>query len=171
MIKLVKLQLIGPFVLVITITAAEVAACVLAWEPSSATAWYLNINLFGIFQRSHYMLSGHFNIPYFQLLFVAVPILLLACAGLACHRSLLISISSNLSFVYAMFLSYAWYLIETPSLQAASLAGSEYYRALRWSALSLSAGPNVYVLAALFIASLLSFSASHLFYLHAMRDG
>jgi len=169
MTKLAKLQLIGPLVLFLVIAAKELATCALAWYPSSATAWYLNLKLFGVFQRSHYMLSDHFSIPYFQLLFVAIPILLLACIGVGLRRRFPIALASNLSFTYAFFLAYAWRAVETPSLQAASLTELGYSSMLNLSAFSLSSGPHMYVLTALFIPSLLSFAASHVVYLHAVR--
>ena len=83
MSKLAKLQLIGPFVLACTIIAAELATYLLAWMPSSELAWYLNLEVFGVFQRSHYILSERFSVPYFQMLFIAAPIMLLACGGFA----------------------------------------------------------------------------------------
>ena len=115
MSRLAKLQLIGPLVIAFAIVAEEFATYLLAWNPSSEFAWYLNLKLFGIFQRSHYILSDHFGTPYFQLLFVAAPILLLALCGFAFRLRLPIAAASNLSFVYAFFLAYAWYSIETPS--------------------------------------------------------
>ena len=96
MSRLTKLQLIGPLVLGCTIIAAELATYLLAWMPSSEFAWYLNLEVFGVFQRSHYMLSNHFVVPYFQLLFVAAPIMLLTCSGFAFRLRFPIAAASNL---------------------------------------------------------------------------
>jgi hypothetical protein len=167
--RLAKLQLIGPFVLSCTVIAAEAAAHALALKPSSVVAWYLNIEIFGIFQRSHYVLSDKLNLPYFQLLLVAVPILLLAGAGAVCRRPLMVAVASNLSLIYALFLAYAWHLVETPALVAASLGSSQIYSALSWSAFTLSSGPHGLVLMAMLIPALLSFAVSHLVYIRAVR--
>jgi hypothetical protein len=151
------------------IAAAEAAAYALAQKPSSAFAWYLNLEVFGLFQRSHYVLSDRFAIPYFQLFGVALPILFLACFGAARRRPLMVAAASNLSLIYALFLAGAWHLVETPALVAASLDSSRLYAALSWSALTLSSGPHVLVLLAMLIPCLYSSAASHLFYLRAGR--
>lgn len=171
MSKLAKLQLIGPLVLALAIGAAELAACILAWKPSSAFVWYLNLELFGIFQHSHSMLSSAFSVPYFQLLFVAGPILILALGGFAFHSRLPVAIASNLSFAYAFFLAYAWYGIRLPAPQAASLSGAAYESVFNISAVSLTFGPHACVLATLLVASMLSTTASHVQYLRVIRQG
>jgi hypothetical protein len=170
MARLAKLQIIGPVVLCVVIIAEEMAAYALALMPSSEFVWYLNLKLFGAFQRSHYILSDHFSTPYFQLLFVAAPILLLAYGGIAFRLRLPIAIASNLSFAYAFFLAYASNRIESPAQQAASLAGTAHDFVFNLSALNLTIGPQLYVLTALIIASLISFAASHLLYLRAVRE-
>ena len=170
MTRLAKLQLIGPFVLAFTLIAEELATYLLAWNPSSEFAWYLNLKLFGIFQRSHYVLNDHLGIPYLQLLLVAAPILLLAFGGSALRLRLAVAAASNLSFAYAFFLAYAWYSAEAPSLQAASLGATGYDSVMNLSALNLTFGPHMCVLAVLLIPSLLSFTASHLLYLRAVRQ-
>ena len=170
MSKLAKIQLLGPLVLAFTIVAEELATCLLAWNPSSEFAWYLNLKLFGTFQQSHYILSDHFSTPYFQLLFVAAPIFLLTFGGFSFRLRLPIAAASNLSFVYAFFLAYAWNRGETLAPQAASLAGAAYDSVLNFSALNLTFGPQICVLTVLLIPSLLSFTASHLLYLRAVRQ-
>jgi hypothetical protein len=168
--QLAKMQLVGPFVVVAMIVAAEAAAYALVQTPSSALVWYLNIEVFGLFQRSHYVLSDRFALPYFQLVAVALPILFLACGGVVCRRLLLVATASNLSLIYALFLAYAWHLVETPALVAASLGSSPLYAALSWSALTLSSGPHLFVLLSALIPSLFSCAASHLVYLRAVRQ-
>jgi hypothetical protein len=169
MVRLAKLQLIGPIVLALAIGAEELATVLLAWKPSSAFAWYLNLELFGIFQHSHSMLSGHFDLPYLQLMLVAAPILAMALVGQALHARLPVAIAANLSFAYAFFLAYSWYSIRMPASQAASLDGSVFGQSFSMTGLNLTFGPHVCVLAALLIPSLLSSTASHLTYLRAMR--
>lgn len=170
MTRLAKLQLIGPFVLAITIIAAEIAAYLLALKPSSAAAWYLNIEIFGIFQRSHYVLNNTFDVPYFQLLFVAIPMLMLSCLGVISRRQFLIAGASHFSFIYAFFIAYTWYIVGMPSLQAASLAQAQYSSVLSLSALNVSARPQVIVMLVLFFASLLSFAGSQIHYARAVRQ-
>ena len=169
MSKLAKLQLIGPVVLALAIVAAELAACFLAWKPSSAFAWYVNLELFGIFQRGHSVLGSNFNAPYLQLWLVAVPMLFLSLGGFALRSRLPIALASNLSFAYAFFLTYSWYGTRLPAPQSASLASEAYDTAFSFSALNLTFGPHVFVLAVLLIPSLLSTTCSHLVYVRAVR--
>ena len=169
MTGLAKLQIVGPIVISAVILAEELAAYALGVKPSSEFLWYLNLQLFSIFQKSHYVFSGHFAFPYFQLLFVAVPLLLLTLFGLAFRRALLLAVASNLSLVYSCFLAYAWHTVESPSQQAASLAGLLPFTTLNLSAQTLPAGPHAYVLMALLIPTLLSFTASHVMYIRAAR--
>src|SRR5262245_14239522 len=98
MSRLAKLELVGPVVLALVIIAAELATCMLAWRPFSAFAWYLNLELFGIFQHSHFTLSQYAAVPYLQVWFIALPILMLAAAGVACRSRLPVALASNLSF-------------------------------------------------------------------------
>ena len=168
--KIAKLQVVGPLFLIIAIVAAELSTYGLALRPTSEIAWYINLQVFSIFQRSHYVLSDHFTIPYFQLLFVAAPLLSLTCFGLVWRRMLFVAIASNLSLIYVCFLAYAWHMVETPSLRAASLAQSTDFPATSLFAISFSSGPHIYVLIALLVASLLSFSISHFLYFRAVRQ-
>jgi hypothetical protein len=169
--RLTKIQLIGPLALTCTIAAAEFAAQLLVWKPSSEFAWYLNLEVFGVFQRSHYFLSDHFVVPYFQLLFIAAPIMFLATGGLAFRQRFAIAAASNLSCVYACFLAYTWQRVGTPPLRAASLTGAATDSTFNLSGLALTLGPQIYILAALLIASLFSFAASHALYLASVREG
>lgn len=170
MARLAKLQLIGPFALALTIIAAELAAYWLNCKPSSELAWYLNLTTFGIFQRSHSVLSEHFGIPYLQLLFVATPILLLAYGGFALRLRLPAALASNLSCAYVFFLMYACYGANSSSTPAASLAATAYRSVVSFSALNFASGPQAFTLSAVLIPSLLSFAASHLLYFRAVRE-
>lgn len=168
--RLAKLQLFGPFVLSITIIGAELAAYLLAMKPSSMVAWYLNMEIFGVFQRSYYVLNQLFGVAYFQLLFVAIPMLLLVSIAVASRRPFLIAGVSHIGFIYAFFLAYTWYIFGLPSMPAASLAQSQYTSVMSWSHLSLIARPQVLILMALLVTSLLSLAGSHVHYLRAVRN-
>src|SRR5262245_26192603 len=99
MMRLAKLQLIGPVALFVAIAAAEAAAYGLAQSPSSQTLWYVNIEVFGVFQRSHYHLSNYVDVQYLQLFAVALPLLCAGLVGYAVRQQLLLAVASNLSFV------------------------------------------------------------------------
>lgn len=161
--RLAKLQLIGPAIVFAAVLAAEAAAYALAQNPTSEALWYVNLRLFGLFQQSHYTLDGYAGIPASDLFLVALPMLALGCAGLALRRRLMLALASNLSFVYAAFLLYSWYLTHPralgPSLQA-SLA-----------TVALPRGPDLYLIAVLIVASLLSASISHIIYMRSVRAG
>jgi hypothetical protein len=164
-----KLQLLGPLAVATIVIAAEATAYLLAVSPTSPLVWYLNIEVFGIFQRSHYILSDRIPVPFLQLTAVALPLLLLVCCGLAWRRPLLVAAASNFSLLYVLFLVYAWHLVATPPLTAASLGPSWLYAAVPWSAFKLNAGPHLLLLSAMLTLSLLSSCASHAAYLRAIR--
>jgi hypothetical protein len=155
--RFAKLQILGPTALFLAVLASEGAAYALQMSPSSPTLWYLNLVWLGIFQRSHYALTGAVDIAYFQLLFVVLPIFLLAAYGFLFRRRLCLAIASNLSLVFVCFVFFAWRAYE-PSVQEASL-----------TIVSTPAGPDVVLCVALLGFSLLSFVVSHLGYLHALR--
>jgi hypothetical protein len=125
--------------------------------PSSETLWYINLNLFGMFQRSYYQIDSYTGIPSFDLFFIAMPILLVGCLGLLCRQRLLLAISSNLSFVYAGLLIYLWVLMQPHALQASL------------DAIAVPASADLYLVACLLGASLLSFCASHFIYVRDVR--
>jgi hypothetical protein len=121
--------------------------------------------VFGIFQKSHYLLSGHVGIQYLQFLIV-MPMFVTACLGLLFNYRPLLPVASNLSFLYVAFLAYAWCLVESPP-QAASLALVSYHSAI----MTIPSGPDLCILIALLAATLPSFAASHIVYFRAVRDG
>jgi len=168
MSRLAKLQLIGPVLLALVIAAEEGAAYWLAYKPSSQLAWYLNLELFAIFQQSHAILAAACDVPGLQFLFVAAPILLLTCAGFASRQRLPLALGCNLSLLYACFVAYAWFGLR-PATQAVSLSGSVYESMFGSSAAKITLGPHICLLAALIVASFLSSAAAHLQYLRALR--
>src|SRR6059058_5096249 len=110
--KLAKLQLIGPVALFVTVAASECAGYALTRNPASEWLWFLNLGLFGILQRSYYLVRELTTVPAPQFLLVALPILLMACYGLVRKRALALAVASNLSFIYAAFVLVSWTSIE-----------------------------------------------------------
>jgi hypothetical protein len=158
MTRLRNLQLVGPVALFAAVLAAEGAAYALAQAPSSAWLWYLNLKWFSMFQQSHYSLKDHLGVDCEQLLCIALPLLIAAGVGVAFKRSLLLAISSNLSFVYIGFVFYTWSRANGYSEQA-SLSVS----------FVTSSSPDLIVLAVLVGLSLLSFVVSHISYIQRAR--
>src|SRR5258708_22780471 len=106
--RLFKLQFLGPLALFVATACAELAARALSYAPGSEILWFVNLRLFGIFQRSYGVLSGFVAIDGFQLFGIALPIFLLACLGLAARSRLPIALASHLSLAYAAFLLLSW---------------------------------------------------------------
>lgn len=158
MSRLFKLQFLGPLALFVATLSAELAVRALAYAPSSEFLWFVNLKMFGIFQRSFYMLSDLFSIQAFQLIGIALPIFLLACYGLAARQRLALALASNLSFAYAALLLFCWQT-PGPSTTQASL-----------SSIAVPSGAGFYVLAVILGTSLVSFTISHLLFLRAARS-
>src|SRR3982750_2215810 len=88
--RLFQLQFLGPLALFAATLCAELAARALQYAPSSELLWFVNLKMFGIFQRSDAVLSYYvpivsYYVPIdgFQLFGLALPIFALACLGLA----------------------------------------------------------------------------------------
>jgi len=151
------LQLIGPATVFAALLAAESAAYALAVYPSSPLLWSVNLQLFGVFQKGHYVLSTYVGIAYFQIACIGLPLLLLACYGLFLKRPLALAVASSLSFVYVAFLlgaAYAW---------------DEAWRPAPFVVARILSGPGACITAVLVVASLLSLVVSHMSYLRACR--
>jgi hypothetical protein len=157
MSRLEKLQLIGPAILFVIVLAAEASVYALAHAPSSEMLWYINLRLFPLFQRSYYIFDSYTNVPAFDLIIMALPMLLLGCIGVVCHCRLLLATSSNLCFVYSGLLGYSYVLTQPSTLQASLTT-------------IVPAGPDFYLVAILLGSSLLSFSISHLIYVRSVRS-
>src|SRR3954468_17043949 len=108
--RLLKLQFVGPFALFAATLCAELAAWTLQYVPNSEVLWFLNLRVFGIFQRSDAVLSYLVPIDGFQLFGVALPIFLFACFALAARSRPVFTIATHLSVAYAAFLVFAWQL-------------------------------------------------------------
>ncbi len=108
MSRLFKLQFLGPFTLFAATLCAELAARALQYAPGSELLWFINLRMFGIFQRSYGMLlnlSEVVPIDGFQYFGLALPIFVfvLACVGLAAKSRLPLTVATHLSAAYAGF--------------------------------------------------------------------
>jgi hypothetical protein len=157
MIRLFKFQFLGPLVLFLATLSAELAARGLAYKPSSATLWYVNLEVFGLFQRSHLALAGYVDIDGFQLFGIALPIFALACVGLLMRFRLPLAVSAQFSVGYAMFLLFSW-KGPAPSSMQASLLG-----------VAVPSGDNFYMIVGILGSCLLSAVISHILYLRGDR--
>src|SRR5258707_2225809 len=99
--RLFKLQFLGPLALFAAALCAELAARALQYAPSSELLWFINLKMFGIFQRSDALLSYLVAIHGFQFFWLALPIFALACFGLATKSRLPFTVATHLSVVYA----------------------------------------------------------------------
>jgi hypothetical protein len=156
--RLFRLQFLGPLALFATTLCAELAARALEYDPSSEFLWFVNLRMFGIFQRSHAMLSELVAIDGFQFFGLALPIFVLACLGLAAKSRPLFTIATHLSAAYAGFLVLSWQVGE-PTLRQASLVP-----------VAVPSGVGLYVMATILGTCLLSFAITHLLYLRAVRQ-
>jgi hypothetical protein len=157
MIRLFNFQFLGPLVLFVATLSAELAARALAYTPTSETLWYLNLEVFGLFQRSHSALAEYVNIDGFQLFGVALPIFALACTGLLMRSRLPLALSAQFAVGYAAFLLFSW---QGPGQSAAQAS-------LR--VISVPSGENFYMIAGILGSCLLSSVISHVLYFRGDR--
>ena len=155
--RLFKLQFLGPLVLFLATLSAELAAHALAYKPSSETLWYLNLEVFRLFQRSHSALTAYIDIDGFQLFGIALPIFALACAGLLMRSRLPLAMSAQFAVGYATFLLLAWQGPTHSTVQAS----------LR--IISVPSGDNFYMIVAILGSCLFSCVISHVLYLRGDR--
>jgi hypothetical protein len=163
MSRLFKLQFLGPFALFAATLCAELAARALQYAPGSELLWFINLRMFGIFQRSYAMLlnlSEVVPIDGFQYFGLALPIFVfvLACVGLAAKSRLPLTVATHLSVVYAGFLVLSWQA-GVPTVTQASLGP-----------IAVPSGVGLYVMATILGTCLLSFAITHLLYLSAVRE-
>ena len=160
--RLFKLQFLGPFALFAATLCAELAARALQYAPSSELLWFINLRMFGIFQRSYALLlnlSEVIPIGGFQYFGIALPIFVfvLACFGLAAQSRLPLTVATHLSAAYAGFLVLSWQA-GVPEITQASLVP-----------IAVPSGVGLYVLATILGTCLLSFAVTHLLYLRLVR--
>src|SRR4051794_22108597 len=155
--RLLKLQFVGPCALFAATVCAEVAARALQYFPNSGLLWFVNLRIFGIFQRSDALLSYVVPIDGFQLFGLALPIFLFACLGFAAKLRPMFTVATHLSAVYAGFLVLSWQ-VGVPTTTQASVGS-----------IVVPSGPGLYVMAIIVGTCLLSFAITHLLYLQAVR--
>jgi hypothetical protein len=155
---LFKLQFLGPLALFVTTLCAELAARALEYAPGSEFLWFVNLRMFGIFQRSYAALSEVVDVEGFQLFGIALPIFALACFGLVMKSRLPLALATHLSFGCAGLLVLFWQTPGPPTAQA-SLVG-----------IAVPSGAGLYVLLSIMGTCLLSFAISHLLYIRAARE-
>src|SRR6266702_8781474 len=155
--RLFKLQFLGPLALFVATLCAELSARALSYAPGSELLWFVNLRMFGIFQRSDALLSEFVAIDGFQLFGIALPIFVLACLGLSARSRLPLALASHLSLAYAAFLLLSWQP-GTPTTQASL------------GRIAVPSGAGLYVLMGILGTCLLSFAISHLLYLRAVRE-
>jgi len=156
--RLFKLQFLGPFALFAATLCAELAARALQYAPSSELLWFINLRVFGIFQRSYAMLSYFEVTDGFQFFGLALPIFVLACFGLAAKARLSFTVATHLSAAYAGFLVYSWQA-GIPEVRQASLGP-----------IAVPSGVGLYVMATILGTCLLSFAITHLLYFRGVRE-
>ena len=155
--RLFKLQFLGPFALFVATLCAELAAHALQYFPSSEFLWFVNLRIFGIFQRSCALLSEFVAIDGFQFFGIALPIFVLACFGLIAKSRLPFTVATHLSAAYAAFLVQSWQ-IGVPTLKQASLVS-----------IAVPPGAGLYVMATILGTCLLSCGVTHLLYFRFVR--
>src|SRR6266404_661981 len=155
--RLFNLQFLGPLALFVATLSAELAARALDYAPGSEFLWFVNLRMFGIFQRSYSILSEFVAIDGFQLFGIALPIFVLACFGLAAKSKLPLALATHLSAAYAAFLLLSWQ--PGAATTQASLGG-----------IAVPSGAGLYVLTGILGSCLLSFAISHLHYLRAVHE-
>ena len=161
--RLFKLQFLGPLALFAATLGAELAARALEFAPRSELLWFINLRMFGIFQRSYASLSTVsevVSIDEIKYCGVALPIVVfvLACVGLAAKSRLPLTVATHLSVAYAGFLVLSWQVGESTAKQASLVP------------IAVPSGAGLYVMATIFGTCLLSFAVTHLLYLRAVRE-
>jgi hypothetical protein len=161
--RLAKLQFLGPLSLFAAALCAELAARALQYAPSSELLWFINLRMFGIFQRGYATLlnlSEVVPIDGFQYFGLALPtfVFVVACVALGTKSRPLFTVSTHLSVLYAGFLVVSWQVGE-PVVKQASLVP-----------IAVPSGVGFYVMAIILGTCLLSFVITHLLYLRAVRE-
>lgn len=151
-----KIQMIGPFAVLVMICGAEVSAVALAQWPASEILWRANLEWFHAFQITSPFFAAY---PAWWLSspVIGCSLCSLGLWGLACHRPLPLAISCNLSFLYAAFSYCGGYLVDGtwPSL----------------SVLNASSGAEFAICVSLVAVSFLSAATSHIHYFRAIGAG
>ena len=161
--RLFKLQFLGPLAVFAATLCAELAARALEYAPSSGLLWFINLRMFGIFQRSDAVLSYFVPIDGFQFFGLALPIFVLACFGLAAKSRPLFTVATHLSVAYALFLVISWQMF-VPNITQASLGPITVPSGFA----AVPSGVGLYVMATILGTCLVSFAITHVLYLRAV---
>ena len=105
-----RLQLVGPASVIGAILCAHVSAYALANCPTSSLLWYLNLEVFRSFRYGIDVSTvwlGPDGLA--QSIWIAVPLLGLACIALLVKGRLPFAIASHLSVIYSAFIFYCSY--------------------------------------------------------------
>lgn len=153
MIRLAKLQFLGPLAVLFAVGAAEAAAFALACNPMSETLWFVNLKVFQVFQESSFRLPAPLDFPYAQFFLIALPLFIMAAYGLFAKRTFPLALASHLSFIYVGYLFY-----NLASSQPQTLAASI-------TTIAISDRPTIYLPVFLAGACFISFLISHCQYL------
>jgi hypothetical protein len=149
MSKFARLQVLGPLVVFVTVFIAEAAAFALSRWPASELLWRVNLEFFGVLQKSQYLLGPTSGVPFSQLVVIAVPLLAVAIFGVLSGHDLALAVASNLSLVYTAFLILAG-MSSRPHSLAASVAG-----------IAVPGSPGSYIPLVLVGVSLVSAAIAH----------
>src|SRR5690242_20324229 len=108
-----KLQFLGPCALFAAALCAELAARTMLFVTSSELLWFINLRIFGIFQRSYVVWSiwsEVFSIDGLKFFGLALPtfVFVLASVGLAAKSRLPFTVATHLSVAYSGFLVLSW---------------------------------------------------------------
>jgi hypothetical protein len=122
------------------------------------------LQLFGLFQKSNYLVGELVAFPYAQLAIVTV-LGAAAAAGAAYRSRLTLSIASTLTFFFVCATGYAAATMD--SFAPAAAAANDSTQAL--VQIVLPHGEDAWLLLILLALTLPSFVVSHLIYIHAAR--
>lgn len=157
----VAMQTCGSLVVFGAFAASEAAAwCLDAW-PGSATAWYLNLEIFRPFEAARAAPSPLRHLFGPSALGIDMVLLTLVLTVSAVRHRLGIAVFANLAFIAAAMLSYAWW--RAPAAQIGA-AGSAFPVPRHVSA----SEPDILMLV-LLAASFAAFAYSHVGFALAIR--
>jgi len=157
--RALTIQTIGSMIVIATFIASEAAVSLLVAHPGSAFAWYLNLEVFGVFERARAetsplrFLFGTAAMP------IAIAVLIMVGAIGLMRLRLGVAIAANLSFCFAI----AFAALGDPSARGSAARASA-------SLLSSAVSPNsATVTAVMLIASVIAALASHGAYFSVIR--
>jgi len=156
--RLFNLQFLGPLALFVATLSAELESKALTYAPGSEFLWFINLRMFGIFQRSYAALSEFVAIDGFQLFGIALPIFAMACSGLVAKARHPLALATHLSIAFAAFLVLS---LQTP-VEVTTQASLVY--------IAVPPGAGFYVMVSILGTCLVSFTISQLLYLRLVRE-